>query len=91
MPKKNRNARPWTAGQGVMRHGRRIKAGFVSLRNTPGIIRTDTWQRSVANARVCVYAVPCAYVPTYKKKEPPRDAPAGVLKPNLYLKEEEKF
>jgi hypothetical protein len=25
------------------------------------------------------------------KKEPPRDAPAGVLKPNLYLKEEEKF
>ena len=29
---------------------------------------------------------------SYKaKKEPPRDAPAGVLKPNLYLKEEEKF
>ena len=27
----------------------------------------------------------------YQKKEPPRDAPAGVLKPNLYLKEEEKF
>ena len=28
---------------------------------------------------------------TLAKKEPPRDAPAGVLKPNLYLKEEEKF
>ena len=28
---------------------------------------------------------------TPAKKEPPRDAPAGVLKPNLYLKEEEKF
>ena len=75
-----------------MRHGRRIKAGFVSLRNTPGIIRTDTWQRSVANAKVRVHAVPGAYVPyTLAKKEPPRDAPAGVLKPNLYLKEEEKF
>ena len=35
MPKKNRNARPWTAGQGVMRHGRRIKAGFVKHRTTP--------------------------------------------------------
>ena len=74
-----------------MRHGRRIKAGFVSLRNTPGIIRTDTWQRSVANARVRVHAVPGAYVPYSSKKEPPRDAPAGVLMPNLYLKEEEKF
>ena len=28
---------------------------------------------------------------TLAKKEPPRYAPAGVLKPNLYLKEEEKF
>ncbi|RHL04410.1 hypothetical protein DW038_08225 [Agathobacter rectalis] len=54
-----------------MRHGRRIKAGFVSLRNTPGIIRTDTWQRSVANARVCVHAVPCAYVPYSIKKRTP--------------------
>ena len=74
-----------------MRHGRRIKAGFVSLRNTLGIIRTDTWQRSVANARVCVHAVHGAYVPTYQKKNPRGMAPAGVLKPNLYLKEEEKF
>ena len=74
-----------------MRHGRRIKAGFVSLRTSLGIIRTDTWQRSVANGGVCVHAVPCAYVPYSRKKEPPRDAPAGVLKPNLYLKEEEKF
>ena len=89
---KHRNALPWTAGQGVMRHGRRIKAGFVSLRNTPGIIRTDTWQRSVANARVRMHAVPCAYVPYSSQKKNPRGmAPAGVLKPNLYLKEEEKF
>ena len=27
-----RNVLPWTAGQGVMRHGRRIKAGFVEHR-----------------------------------------------------------
>lgn len=74
-----------------MRHGWRIKAGFVSLRTSLGIIRTDTWQRSVANARVRVHAVPGAYVPSYSKKEPLLDAPAGVLKPNLYLKEEEKF
>ncbi|RGW39697.1 hypothetical protein DWV78_08515 [Agathobacter rectalis] len=35
MPMKPRNAQPWTAGQGVMRHGRRIKAGFVKHRKTP--------------------------------------------------------
>jgi hypothetical protein len=29
---KHRNALPWKAGQGVMRHGRRIKAGFVKHR-----------------------------------------------------------
>ena len=42
MPKKNRNARPWTAGQGVMRHGRRIKAGFVKHKKPKGIIPTDS-------------------------------------------------
>ncbi|HCI94634.1 hypothetical protein DW951_05935 [Agathobacter rectalis] len=35
MPMKPRNVQPWTAGQGVMRHGRRIKAGFVKHRKTP--------------------------------------------------------
>ncbi|HCI93519.1 hypothetical protein DW775_09765 [Agathobacter rectalis] len=35
---KHRNAQPWTAGQGVMRHGRRIKAGFVKHRKTVSII-----------------------------------------------------
>ena len=64
-----------------MRHGRRIKAGFVSLRNTPGIIRTDTWQRSVANARVRVHAIPGAYVPTYKKKNPRGMHPQEFLSP----------
>ncbi|RGI69577.1 hypothetical protein DXD95_03580 [Agathobacter rectalis] len=38
MPTKHRNAQPWTAGQGVMRHGRRIKAGFVKQRNPASII-----------------------------------------------------
>ena len=37
---KHRNAQPWTAGQGVMRHGRRIKAGFVKHRKTVSIIST---------------------------------------------------
>ncbi|RGZ17078.1 hypothetical protein DW975_09355 [Agathobacter rectalis] len=64
-----------------MRHGRRIKAGFVSLRNTPGIIRTDTWQRSVANGGVRVHAVPCAYVPTYQKKNPRGMHPQEFLSP----------
>ena len=40
MPVKHRNPQPWTAGEGVMRHGRRIKAGFVEHRKTMSIIRT---------------------------------------------------
>ena len=42
MHMKHRNAQPWMAGQGVMRHGRRIKAGFVKHRNTISIIRTES-------------------------------------------------
>ncbi len=38
MPMEHRNVLPWTAGQGVMRHGRRIKAGFVEHRPTSSII-----------------------------------------------------
>ena len=42
MHMKHRNAQPWMAGQGVMRHGRRIKAGFVKHRKPKGIIPTDS-------------------------------------------------
>ncbi|ACR76135.1 Hypothetical protein EUBREC_2404 [Agathobacter rectalis ATCC 33656] len=42
MHMKHRNAQPWMAGQGVMRHGRRIKAVFVKHRNTISIIRTES-------------------------------------------------
>jgi len=35
---KHRNVLPWTAGQGVMRHGWSIKAGFVKHRPTSSII-----------------------------------------------------
>ena len=37
-----RNAPAWTPGQGVMRHGRRIKAGFVKHKKPKGIIPTDS-------------------------------------------------
>ena len=36
----NRNAPPWTVGQGVTHHGRCVKAGFVILRNSICIIHT---------------------------------------------------
>ncbi|RGN11776.1 hypothetical protein DXB69_16320 [Agathobacter rectalis] len=39
---KNNNAHAWTHGRGVMRHGRRIKAGCVKKPQPAYAIRTDT-------------------------------------------------
>ena len=55
MHMKHRNAQPWMAGQGVMRHGRRIKAGFVKHRKSKSIIPTVSKQLRYALTRESVH------------------------------------
>lgn len=68
---KHRNPQPWMAVEGVMRHGRHIKAGFVKPKKTqkhnPYSILTA--QRS-ENESPCAPRPGGAYGPNQLKKPP---------------------